>query len=291
MNRPHIEGEGVHVDESDYYEDGHGIDGNIPNHKNNEGRIYHQRHGKKDKRGNLAPSGMVQAIESGLGREPHDVTNIKVSGSEIERTKVTAALAAAGMAEKSEAAGRPVRVGKARTKEGMSFKPFSDAAYAQAVEVEKAGKDSSHWYWKEHREHGFDKDTISGQEMADRTAHDIYGEIKMIGRLNDGSKVALENASHTMPIEMFIAEAFGDEIEKDSVDPEGEDLYMRMGGSFKAAEDYEITAKTDETGRLTAVMQLRGKEYRVNLRKLREMSERHVERERQKRDAVVETPA
>jgi len=278
-------------DESDYYEDGHGIDGNVPNHTNVEEHIYHQRHGNKTAKGELAPSGIVQAIESGLARELNGATHVMVNGSEIERTKVTGRFAAAGMAESAEKKKQSLKVGRAKTKEGMSFTPFSKAGVAKFQEVAKGGEDPAKWYWQNHMETGFDEGTISGKEMAERTAHDIYREIEMAGRLNDGSKIAIENASHTLPIEVFLMEAMGDEIEKDPVNPEGTDAYDRMGGSFGPADDYEIVAKTDENGRLTATMHLRGKEYRVNLRKLSEMSERYLEREKQKRETAVETPA
>lgn len=155
----------------------------------------------------------------------------------------------------------------------LDFNPMS-AAFIKAREARPGGLTGSiEWIYENYRDRPYDKDSLSAREMANRAAELFYRHIRLGGRLKDGSRVNLEEVSHTPTLDMFVAEAFREQIEMDPVNPEGSSPFQKMGGGFKEAEQFQILAKTDENGRLSAQFLFRGKVYPVNLKKLRQMAE------------------
>jgi len=110
-----------------------------------------------------------------------------------------------------------------------------------------------------------DPDTLSPKEMASRVAKVLFDQIRMIGRLKPGSKVNLADASHTPVLDIFVLIAFKDQIEQDPINPEGKTLVEKMGGMFKTADGFEVKAKTDSEGNLSAKVFFRGKKYNIDL--------------------------
>lgn len=255
--------------ESQYYEDGY--------HKNNEALIAVSRHG--DKAGALlSETGKQQGKDKGQSRErvgsgvkgyhsPEHRTKQMVSatvGSMVERERELEAL------EGNETLNSErFQKYQTRMKREFDYNPLSQEFLAEWGEQ----KDGVSWYHDNYREQAFDEKSLSAKDLANRAASRLYLDIRMVGRLEDNSKINLEIASHSPTLEMFIAEALKEEIERNPVNVEGGNIIEKMGGGMKVAEEFQIRAKTDEQGRLSAECTFRGKTYPINLARLKEMSQ------------------
>lgn len=248
----------------EYYDNG--------NNPDNEVVMSVYRHGDKTKEGALSEKGIEQAAEIGVGRKIIG-KGVKGYHSPIERTK-TMVETAIDSIPKNVSAGEFKKY-HTRMRKGLGFLPFSKAA---AAEWGKHGSSAAEWYFENYYDQPFDKDSLSAKEWAEQTASLFYRHIKMTGRLNKGSKINLEEASHGGCLDAFLADAFREQIKKDPVNPEGETIIAKMGGDIQMADQFQIDAKTDANGRLSAKLLFRGKKYPVNLEKLHEMSVEYQKR-------------
>lgn len=262
-----MEGQNLGVSElgPEYFEDG--------NHPNNEVMMSIYRHGDKTKEGALSEKGLEQAKSIGAGRKIIG-QGVKGYHSPIERTKTMVETAIDSMPKDvSEAEFKKYNT---RMRQGLGFLPFSKAA---AAEWGKHGANAAEWYFENYYDQPFDKESLSAKEWAEQTASLLYRHIRMAGRLNEGSKINLEEASHGGALDAFLADAFREQIEKDPVNPTGKTIIAKIGGDIQMADQFQIDTKTDATGRLSAKLLFRGKEYPVNLAKLSQMSEEHQQRQ------------
>lgn len=237
-------------------------------HRNNEGLISITRHGDKTPEGELSEKGFAQARQKGQARE---VVGPGVKGyhSPEKRTKQTADTIVETIPGQIDA--EEITKYASRARDQLHFKPVSKEFLAEWA---KQGKNQLEWYVNQDKP--FDAGTITAQQMADRAANFIYRQARMIGRLKDGSRVNLEDASHTPTLDVFVLKAMKDEIERNPVNPEGKTLIEKMGGGFETADEFSIRAQTDQSGRLSANMVFRGKEWPLSLKRLREMSEEYL---------------
>lgn len=254
----------------EYFEDGY--------HANNEVVMSVYRHGDKTKEGGLSEKGIEQAKAIGAGRKAIG-RGVKGYHSPIERTKTMVETAIDSIPENVSAA--ELKKYNTRMRKELGFMPFSKAA---AAEWGKRGATAADWYFENYYNQPFDKESLSAKEWAEQAASLFYRHIRMAGRLKDGSKVNLEEASHGGYLDAFLADGFKEQIEKDPVNPQGETIIAKMGGDIQMADQFQIDTKTDSGGRLSAKLLLRGKEYPVNLAKLSQMSEEYKNR-RQTREA------
>ncbi|MFH1900180.1 MAG: hypothetical protein ABIJ83_02835 [Patescibacteria group bacterium] len=158
-----------------------------------------------------------------------------------------------------------------REKSELDYKPFSEIGLK--LFKEKGGVS---WYYKLGDQRP-DPDTLSPNELASRAATVLDSQIRMIGRLKDGSAINLANASHSPTMDVLLLRLMRDEFDKSPINAEGKDELEKMGGPLGTAEGFDVEAKTDNQGVLSAVLKFRGKELPVNLRKLRELAEEYQE--------------
>jgi len=166
-----------------------------------------------------------------------------------------------------------------RMRKELGFMPFSKAA---ASEWAKHGANAAGWYFENYYDQPFDEESLSAKEWAEQAASLFYRHIKMAGRLKEGSKINLEETSHGGSLDAFFADAFREQITNDPVNSDGETLITKMGGDIQMGEQFQINTKTDATGRLSAKLLFRGKEYPVNLAKLQGMSEGYQRYQRER---------
>lgn len=242
-------------------------------HKNTRLLISITRHGEKTPEGKLSPKGFEQARAKGESREIVGEV-IKGYHSPEERTKQMVDAEIAAMPE--TISGQDLKKYDSRMRKQLDYNPLSKTTM---TEWKNQGGKAVEWYYQNYHDQGMDADSISAGDMANRAANLIYRHIRMAGRLKDGSRANLEYASHTPTLDMFVADAFKDQIESDPINPDGTNTIQKMGGGFKEAEEFQIRAKTDTAGVLSATFTFRGKEYEVNLDKLKAMSEAWLEKE------------
>lgn len=254
----------------DFFEDGFDAGGPKPYRYNpdNEALISITRHGEKTPEGELSAKGHEQAAEQGRTRE---IIGSKVKGYHGPAKRTKQMVETITDVEVGETAVTKDDFEKLNTRmrKQLDYEPLSKAFLE---EWKKKGKGAVEWYLSMGPQK-FDDESSSADELAERAANLFYRQIRMAGRLNSGSKINLENASHSPTLDVFVARAFQEQIGNDPVNPNGSSTLEKMGGSLKEADNFQIHAKTDENGRLTASLAFRGKEYPVNLALLRQMSE------------------
>lgn len=265
---PKVEGENFEK-KMGYYDDGY--------HPNNEVVMSIYRHGDKTKEGALSEKGIEQAKGIGAGRKIIG-SGVKGYHSPIERTKTMVETAVDSIPQNvSEAEFKKYNT---RMKKELGFAPFSKAA---AAEWGKHGSTAAGWYFENYYDQPFDNESLSAKEWAEQAASLFYRHIKMAGRLKEGSRVNLEEASHGGSLDAFFADAFREQIENDPVSPEGETIIAKMGGDIQMGEQFQIDTKTDDAGRLSAKLLFRNKEYPVNLAKLQKMSAENQKRQQERK--------
>ncbi len=258
---------------------------------NNEGIISVFRHGKKTPEGELAPEGFGQAREIGEVTERVGII-AKDYGSPVQRAQDMARETANTLANKKvedpntgeKLTGEKY---KSRVREGLSFaeKGRMPQWFVRMLGPESTFKQSANKFLETYLAFGEkrpDKTTLSPKEMASRVAEVLLLQIRTIGRLKSGSKVNLADASHSPTLDVFIAEFLKEQIEEDPINPQGESLVEKMGGTFKMAEGFEVHVKTDEQGKLSADLSFRGKKYNVDVDELRRLSRFRQQKKQEK---------
>lgn len=240
-------------------------------HKDTECLLSVTRHGTKTPEGLLAAEGFEQAAQKGQGRKTVGGV-VKGYHSPAERTRQM--VDSTIDAEIETATETDLKKLATRMRQQIDYLPMSKD-FLKEWATKSTG--AVQWYY-DLGDNRFDENTISGREMAERAANLFYRQIRLSGRLKDGSKVTLETASHTPTLDIFVLHAFRDQIENDPVNPEGLSLVDKMGGGFKEAEEFQIRTSTDHEGKLSAKFIFRGKEWAVNLAKMKSMSEAYTKR-------------
>jgi len=243
-------------------------------HKNTELLISITRHGEKTPEGKLTEKGFKQAEAKGQSRE---IVGNVVKGYHSPEFRTKQMVDAEIVAIPETISGQELKKYDSRMRQQLDYNPLSKATMA---EWKNQGGKAVEWYYQNYHDQAMDGDSISAGDMANRTANLVYRHIRMAGRLKDGSRANLEYASHTPTLDMFVADAFKDQIEKDPMKPDGTNTIQKMGGGFKEAEEFQIRAKTDTTGMLSATFSFRDKEYQVDLEKLKTMSEAWLEKQK-----------
>lgn len=109
--------------------------------------------------------------------------------------------------------------------------------------------------------------------MASGVAKNVLTHSKMAERYRTGSKVDMVNGSHSPTLDVFIATALKEQIEKEPINPEGQNLTEKMGGRFKTAEGFEVDTIIDSESKKSLILKFRGKEFPLDENKLEEMVE------------------
>ena len=252
----------------EYYEDGFDLGGPkaYRYNANNEAVISLTRHGEKTPEGDLSVKGHQQAIEQGKSRELIG-TRVKGYRGPAKRTGQMVETITDTEVGQADLTKDDFEKLNTRTRTELDYEPLSPAFLA---EWKKRGKDALQWYIDQ--PFPFDGRTIEASQLANRAGNLIDREIRMVGKLNSGSKINLENASHSPTLDVFVAKALYKEIQNDPVNPEGTTIIEKMGGGFKEGENFQIKARTDANGRLTATATFRGKEYPINFGTLGQMA-------------------
>jgi len=228
-------------------------------------RDFYYRHGDKTPEGELSLEGFKQAEDIGKVMETTE-KGPKPYGSEIKRAQ--------DFTETIRRATESSKEYKTRTKKELGFSGLSKEFLAQWKQIAKEQGDDAviKWYFAFGKNRP-DANTISPYEMACRTAKNIFTHNKMAERYRAGSKVDMVNGSHSPTLDVFIATALEEQIEKNPINPEGKDLIEKMGGKFKTAEGFEVNTIIDGEGKKSLILKFRGKEFPLDENKLEEMVE------------------
>ncbi len=247
-------------------------------------RDIYSRHGDKTPEGELAPKGFEQAKEAGGKLE-----KAKPYFGEAQRAEDFARTAE----ESTEKSGGY----KGRMRVELGGLIHLSGKWKAGWKEKGAGTEAVQWYLDEYKDKERKPDdpgTMSPYEMACRIAKSVSEHSRMAERLYKGSRENLFNGSHSPIVEVFLATALKEDIEKDPVNPEGKTLMEKMGGQFKTAEQFEVDTVIDDKGEKTLKVKFRDKEYDLSEEKLEKMVSyldkeelRKEKKEREKSESVV----
>lgn len=229
-------------------------------------RDIYYRHGEKTPEGKLAPEGFKQAEEIGEALETTE-KGPKPYHSEVERAEKFAKTIQKVTESKKEY--------KARTRFELGLSGLSKEWIVewQKRTKEEGGVAALEWYLSFGKEKP-DAGTMSPYEMASRVARNILTHSKMAERYYNGSKVDLINGSHSPSLDVFIAIALKEQVEKNPINSKGENITEKMGGRFKTAEQFEVDTIINDEGEKTLNLLFRNKGYELAEGKLEEMAAR-----------------
>lgn len=234
-------------------------------HRDNRGVISMFRHGDKVAE-DLSAKGFKQMEIKGKTTE---IAGSRIKSYHSPWLRAEQSVEAMASALVAEATHSDFRKKITREKSELDWQPFS----AEGLKLYKE-KGGVSWYYKLGDERP-DQETLSPNELASRAATVLDTQVRMIGRLKDGSAINLANASHSPTMDVLLLRLMNEEFEKLPINPEGKDELEKMGGPLGVAEGFDVYAKTDDQGVLFATLKFRGQEYPINLRKLRELAEEY----------------
>jgi hypothetical protein len=128
-------------------------------------------------------------------------------------------------------------------------------------------------YYLDHSERAKELGVTTPEEAAEETAFAAIRQIDMTKRLYSDSKAHLLNGTHGPKIEPLLQEII---IGQDG--KKGFESLDEIGGALNPGESFKFLSSTDSYGKQTVKILFRGQEYKVDLEKLRELSDGYKER-------------
>jgi len=126
-------------------------------------------------------------------------------------------------------------------------------------------------YYLDHPERSQELGTTTPEDAANEIAYAIMQEIDMSGRFNNNSDVRLRNFTHGPKLEPFLQRAM---ISEDG--SRGFKRLEEIGGSVNPGESFLVPVDRDGQGNLTVKLTFRGKDYKLDLEKVREMANEYI---------------
>ncbi|MDO8489974.1 MAG: hypothetical protein Q7S47_00985, partial [bacterium] len=110
--------------------------------------------------------------------------------------------------------------------------------------------------------------TLSPRDAGALLAYRVATEMGVTTRLKNGSDVFLKNMTHAPITDALLREVL---ILKKGAKP-GFKNVSEMGGALKPMEGYEFDVRTNTKGEMTVKLLLRGKQYDIDLDKLKDLA-------------------
>lgn len=126
-------------------------------------------------------------------------------------------------------------------------------------------------YYLDHPERSEMLGVTTPEEAADEIAYAVMQEIDMSGRFKNDSDVRLRNFTHGPKLEPFLQRVI---INKDG--SRGFKKLDEIGGSVNPGESFLVPVDRDERGELAVKLTFRGKDYALDLAKVREMADEYI---------------
>lgn len=217
--------------------------------KNVEIDVTFIRHGEKSEKGRLTKRGKEQARKYGFGLRKK--TAIKGYSSPFYRAiKTTENIINTAPHDKKL---------KTRIRQDLGYPNYSKKFMNRLVEkYEKGGDDLAFDWFSKTRKLG--KKDLTSKEAAQNLAYMLKNYENMSKRLYSGSDVDLILGTHAYLPESLLKQLLGFKSIKN------------IGGILNYAEPVEFKIKRDDKGKSHIGLYLRGKDYKVNMKKLNQLA-------------------
>ncbi len=259
--------------------------------KNCKLKISFLRHANKadfdpHKSGAISESGLSKKGEVGsqeLGRKKPTDKFFKTYASHLSRSQATIDNVLLGMSEGKDDFRKPGERIRSQidaphfspafieeyrahfTPKPDNFEELSDDEKEKIVEeMENPGVE----YWIGLWDEKFDEETESAAEIAEKMASYFSHFDELIEKLKDGSEVDILNVTHRTAVEPFLLACLKPPFEN----------IQEMGGPLNLLEGFELLISTDEKGQKEYVVNFRGKEFGIDLKKVAELNRGYKER-------------
>ena len=226
------------------------------------------RHGERADSGALTEEGIKQAEAFGQSLENKDA--VKVYSSPIQRAIETAE-------QVIKTAPHDKKL-KTRIRSELEIPSISQQFLEKLKEMETQNPDTSTEFYLSFGKERPDKETASPHEIAEMMAYILTKYFKIAEKLKSGSNIDLVNVTHQGLPEALLKEVLiQQEEEKIKI---GFEKLEEIGGPLKLAESMEFRIKTDEQGKKTVQLYLRGKIFDLDLSRVNELSRAYAEKQK-----------
>lgn len=246
--------------------------------KNVDLHVRFVRHGNKLPDGSLAKEGFDEAEKFGKKMNSEDRQVIKGYSSPFKRVEQTI-----DTIIKNAPHDRKLQL---RKRAELGIYPCSADYLKQWKAIEAQGDNTKllDWYWS-FGDKRPDSGTWSPKEVSELFAHILTKYMKMPNKLFDGSKVDLINGTHLGLAESLLKETLVRDV--DGEKKIGFQSVSEIGGGLNTTEEIDFHITTDEKENNLVKVNLRGKEYDVDLDKVNVLNRDYLLNEEKRQQEKV----
>jgi len=153
---------------------------------------------------------------------------------------------------------------------------FSDEAmkkYAKVTEENGGDETAALQWYLDFGDKRPDKGTISPKESAARFAKLVERYVKMSKKLKSGSAIDLIHVSHSGSIEPFLKELIGNAIDKEPINPEGNNFLEKLGGLINYLEGFGVDVKRSSKDSVELELEFRGRKYVITEKEIEDLAQ------------------